>query len=70
MVGSRGRLWSKPHVHRNTLVRHDVLDVARIFIDVVAVVLGSRVYPLPVVTIEFVFIIGGEPRLPVRKGSA
>jgi hypothetical protein len=59
----------KPHVHRNTVVRHDVLDVARIFIDVVALVLESRVYSLQVVTIEFVFIIGGQPRLPVRKVS-
>jgi hypothetical protein len=52
----------KPHVHRNTVVRHDVLDVARIFIDVVVLVLESRVYSLQVVTIEFVFIMGGQPR--------
>ena len=70
MVGSCGRDLVKRHVGRNIVVRHDVLHMARIFCrcprgrSCVA-----RVYPLPVVTIELVLIIGGHERLLVGRVS-
>src|SRR5947209_18602265 len=54
------------HIGRNVVVRHDVLHVARVLINIVAVVLAASIYPLVVVVVEFFLIIGREPRLMIR----
>ena len=56
-VGTGGSDPVKGHVSWYVVVRHDVLHVARILVDVVAVVLATSIYPLLVIVIEFVLII-------------
>src|SRR5581483_12288845 len=50
----------KRHAGGNVVVRHDVLHVARVLGDVVAVILALRIHPLRVVFVEFLLIVGRE----------
>src|SRR5947207_15553724 len=63
IFGIRGRHAIVGHVARNVVARHDVLHLALVLENVVAIVLTRVLHPLVICSIELVLLIGRKSLL-------
>jgi hypothetical protein len=58
------------YVAWDVVTRHDLLHLALVLANIVAVVLADMLFPLFVALIELVLIVGREPALGIARESS